>query len=409
MRSSLAAAAAAAAALLLAVGCAPTPRPPEDVVFWQFGPPAVLEPLVRRFEGENPGVRVRLERVDRWTVADSVNAALAAGTPPDLCELGGGAMRALLESGRLSDWSAGVADQRDSLRGWETCRVGDALYGMPWRISPCVLYWNRDLFARAGLDPGAAPRTWDELVVAATRIQRLRGGVHGYGLAIGDSAGMLPEFLSFAWGNGGEVLSAAGDSSRFDSPANEQALELELRLRRAGLRAEGDSLDREFAAGRLGLRVAGPELAARLDREAPGLRFGVARVPGRTADADTSAPYATVRVLASFTQSRHKEHALRLARFLVRPDNAVAAYAAAADGLPSNAAADTLAWFRARPREALFAAQAARARFAPALPAWNRMGRALEDELERALRGDQGADSAVARAGARLATLAGRR
>lgn len=400
---------AAAAALLLAAGCAPAPRPPEEIVFWQFAPPAALEPLVRRFEAENPGLRVRVEHVDRAAVADSVDAALAAGAPPDLCELDGAPMRAFLDSGELSDWSAGVADQRDSLRGWEACRVGDAIYGMPWRVSPRALYWNRDLFARAGLDPDRAPGTWDALVAAAARIQRLRGGVHGYGLATGDSLATLPEFLSFAWGNGGEVLSAAGDSVRFDSPANVQALELALRLRRVGLQARGDSLDREFAAGRLGLRVAGSDLASRLEREVPGLRFGVAPVPARVADADTAAPFADVSVLASFARSRHKEHALRLARFLVRPGNSVEAYAAAPDGLPANAGADTLEWFRGRPREALLASQVSRARFAPAHPAWDRMQRALEDELDRALRGEQGADSAVAHAGARLAMLVGRR
>lgn len=396
-----------AAALVLAAGCAPAGKPPEEIVFWQSAPPAAIEPLVRRFEGENPGLHVRVEQRSGAAVADSLDAALADGRPPDLCELDGEQMRGLLDGGALSDWSAGVADQRDSLRGWEACRVGDALYGMPWRVSARVLYWNRALFARAGLDSGRGPETWDQLLAAASRVQRLGGGVHGYGLATGDSVALLPEFLSYAWGNGGEVLSSGADSARFDSPANVQALELALRLRRASLQADGERLDREFAAGRLGLRVADSRFASRLEREAPGLRFGVAPVPGR--EAGTSAPFADVRVLASFTRSRHKENALRLARFLVRSDIAVQAYAAYPDGLPANAGSDTLPWFRERPREALLAEQAGRARFAPAHAAWAEMERAIESELEQALRGGQPPDSAVARAAARLAELVGRR
>jgi len=399
--------AGAVAALLLAAGCTPADKPPEEIVFWQSAPVAALEPLVRRFESENPGLRVRVEQRNGADVPDSLAAALEEGRPPDLCELDGEQMRGLLDGGALSDWSAGVADQRDSLRGWEACRVGDAIYGMPWRISARVLYWNRGLFARAGLDSGRAPGTWDQLLAAASRVQRLGGGVHGYGLATGDSVALLPEFLSYAWGNGGEVLSAGSDSSRFDSPANVQALELALRLRRASLQADGERLDREFAAGRLGLRVADSRFATRLDREAPGLRFGVAPVPGR--EAGKSAPFADVRVLASFTKSRHKEHALRLARFLVRPGIAVEAYAAHPDGLPANAGSDTLAWFRERPREALLAAQAGRARFAPAHAAWAEMEKAIEAELDDALRGEQSPDSAVAGAAVRLAELVGRR
>lgn len=401
--------AGAAAALLLAAGCAPAARPPEEMVFRQFAPVEAIEPLVRRFEAENPGLRVRVERLDRAGAADTIAAALAAGNPPDLCELDGVQVRAFLDTGALSDWSAGIADQRDSLRGWEACLVGDAIYGMPWRISARVLFWNRLLFARAGLDSSRAPATWDQLLAAASRIQRLRGGVHGYGLPAGDSLAMLPEFLSFAWGNGGEVLSAGRDSSRFGSPENTQALEFLLRLRKAGLQADGERLDREFAAGRLGLRVADSRLAARLDREAPGLRFGVAPVPARAAGAGASAPFADVSVLVSFTRSRHKEPALRLARFLARPGNAVEAFAAHPDGMPANAGADSLVWFREHPREALLAAEAGRARFAPAHAAWAGMERTIEDEIERALRGEKPADSAVTGAAVRLAELVGRR
>jgi multiple sugar transport system substrate-binding protein len=396
-----------AAALLLAAGCAPKARAPEELVFWQLAPPAAMEPIVRRFEAETPGLRVRVVQVARADLADSVAAALAAGRPPDLCELDAGLMRALLPEGALSDWSAGAADQRDSLRGWEACRVGDALYGMPWRISPRVLYWNRALFARAGLDSSRAPETWDALLAAAKRIARLGDGIHGYGLASGDSTGLLPEFLSYAWGNGGEVLSAGEDSSRFDSRANVEALELAVRLRGPGLEADGARLDHEFAGGRLGLRLADGGFAARLEREAPSLRFGVAPVPGRVAGA--CAPWADVRVLASFVRSRHKEHALRLARFLARPANAVEAFAAHPDGVPANAGADTLEWFRGRPREALLAAEAGRARFAPAHAAWPEMERTIAAALDSTLHGGLPPDSAVAGAGARLAELVGRR
>lgn len=399
--------AATALVLSLAAGCAPATRPPEEVVFWQSGPPGALAPIVRRFEAENPGLRVRVEQVPPDAVAESLAVSAAAGRPPDLCELGGALMPALLASGSLSDWSAGVADQRDSLRGWEACRLGDAIYAMPWRVYPRVLYWNRELFARAGLDSARAPGTWDDLLAATARLRRLRGGVHGYGLATGDTAGLLAEFLSYAWGHGGEVLSPGADSSRFDSPGNVETLEFLVRLRRASLEGPGDALDAEFAAGRLGLRVADSRLAARLDRDAPGLRFGVAPVPRDEPGAVS--PFADVSVLASHARSRHKAQALRLARYLVRPGNAAELAEALPGGMPANAGADTLEWFRGRSREAVLAAQAASARFAPRHPAWAEMERAIVDELGQALGGTKPPRLAVAEAGARVAELAGRR
>lgn len=398
-----------AALLALAGACAPAPRPPEELVFWQFAPAAALAPAVRRFEAQNPGVHVRVERLARAGAADSVAAAIASGHVPDLCEVEGEHMPPLLASGALSDWSAGVADQRDSLLGWELCRVGDAIYGMPWRLSARMLFWNKDLFARAGLDTAKAPATWEQLVAAASRVQRLGTGVHGYGIVLGDSGASFPEFMSFAWANGGEVLSAGLDSSRFDSPAVVEALALQLRLRRAGLAASADSLDSEFASGRLGMRVQSSRMVARWERQARGLRLGLAAVPAPAARRDSVAPFGDGDVLVSFTRSKHKEHALRLARFLVRPENAFATIAGEGEGLPSNAGADTLEAIRGRPRAAFVARQIARARFAPGRPAWYEMQRAIEREVGAALSGDKPAKQAVADAGGRIAELLGRR
>lgn len=398
----------ALAVAVAAAGCAPASRPPEEVVFWQSAPPAALEPLVRRFEAENAGLRVRLHPVPREVMAESLAAALEAGRPPDLCEVDGSDMPALLASGALSDWSAGVADQRDSLHGWEACRVGDALYGMPWRISPRMLFWNPVLFARAGLDSARAPRTWDELLAAAARLRRLGGGVHAYGLATADSGAILPELLTFAWSNGGSVLSAAGDSSRFDSEPNVRALEFLVKLASAGPGGGEAALDAGFREGRLGMRISDSRLAPRLAHEAPGLRFRLAPVPS-PGDTGGCQPFGEAVVLVSFTRSRHKEHALRLARFLVHPDQAVEAVAGGAGGCPANAGADTLAWFRARPEQARLAAEAGRARFTRAHPAWAAMAGAIEEEARLALAGTKTAAEAVADADARIAALATRR
>jgi multiple sugar transport system substrate-binding protein len=400
-----------AALLAFAGACAPqrSPKAPEELVFWQFAPAPALESAARAFEAANPGWRVRVEQRPSAGLADSLEAALASGSAPDLCEVEGRDMPALLASGALVDWSAGVADQRDSLLGWELCRVGDALYGLPWRLSARVLFVNTGLLARAGLDSARAPATWDELVSAAARVERLGHGVHGFGIALDDSGGSFPDFMSLAWSNGGEVLSAGLDSSRFESRANEEALGLLLKLRRAALVAREDSLEGEFARGRLALRLASAREASRLAREAPSLRFRIAAVPAPPARRDSVAPYGEGEVLVSFTRSRHKEQALRLARFLACAERSVPIAALEGDGVPSLAGADTLAWFAAHPREALAAREAGRARFAPGHPAWNDMERAIEQELGQALRGAKDPRRAVIDAAARVAALVQRR
>ena len=265
--------------VIAAAGCVRRPAPVNEVVFWQSWPTTTIAPLVQRFEAENPGVHVRVVRLPLAGGGDSIAAAVASGQPPDLCELGSADMPAYLSAGRLSDWSAGVADLRDSILGWPLCMVGDAIYGVPWQLGARALLYNKSLFARARLASVRAPETWEQLGAAAVRIQRLGHGVHGFGVPRPGSRELFAAFMPFAWGNGGEILSAGLDSSRFDSPGNVSALEFYLRLHKAGFTCTQDSLEGEFAAGRLGLLLSGTRLFERLAGHAPAFECGVALVP----------------------------------------------------------------------------------------------------------------------------------
>jgi multiple sugar transport system substrate-binding protein len=399
---------APAALAMLALSCAPRhAAKPHELSFWVAWPVEAIQPLARRFEAENPGIHVNLVGIPWGSGGDSIAAAVKAGAPPDLCQLHGRQLPGFMATNALSDWSAGVADLRPGLRGWEMCMLGDAIYALPWLLRTQLLLYNKSLLARAGLDSARAPDTWDELRTAATRVHRLHGGVHGYGVPDGT---LLRGFMPYAWSNDGELLSAGLDSSRFDSPENVQALEFLASLRAVGLVASEDSLAGEFVAGRLGLLLAPLELAVRAAQAgAPDVRVGVALVPRPAADRGAHASLAGGEVLASFTASRRKEDALKLARFLVRPENAHALATALQFVQPATLGADTTAWYRARPVQQLVFQQYETARFLP-----NFRGRiALEDTLEtllaEALRGRRTAAETVALADTFIAKHVGGR
>jgi maltose-binding protein MalE len=103
-------------------------------------------------------------------------------------------------------------------------------------------------------------------------------------------------------------------------------------------------------------------------------------------------------VLASFTHSRRKEDALRLARFLVEPASALALSAAVPEALPSRVDADSVGAFAARPFAAIALRQLATARYTPRLRGWPaleaRLGEAVGDVIE----GRAGAAAALAAA-----------
>jgi multiple sugar transport system substrate-binding protein len=400
-----------ALAALALVSCAPRqPKapPPQEIVFWQSLPAGVADSLVGAFERGHPGLDVRVAEVAAGCMVESLRVALAAGRAPDLCQVGSAAMPRLLAGGSLADWSAAVADLRDSLLGWGLCSVGEAIYGVPWALETRALYYDEALLEWAGLDPRDPPETWDQLARAATAIQRLGHGVHGYGLPTADTTELARQALPYLLAGGG-ILSGDGRHAVFDSSVNVRAFELLQRLRRAGTTGSRASLEDAFLRDRLGLLLAGPALARRIVVEAPALRYGVGPVPRPLADQGANVSWLGGELLVSFNASGHRRPALDLARFLVRPENARRLAAAVPGLLPATAGADTLAGVRTRPRERALLRQLATARPAPGHPAWAAMEAAIGDELEQALAGTKSAEEAVRDAQRRLAALAGSR
>ncbi|HEY2955865.1 MAG TPA: extracellular solute-binding protein [Candidatus Eisenbacteria bacterium] len=394
----------AIAALALALGCAPAKRG-EEVVFWQFWPTDVVTPLVEKFERENPALHVRMEQLTWQSGLEKITAAVAAGNPPDLCELGSTWIPRMLAAGSLSDWTRSVHDLVPRLRGWELCSVGGRHYGLPWVMGTRALFYNKTLFAQAGLDSNRAPETWDELYDAAERIQKLGDSTHGYGVQVGERYVLFKKFMPFAWGNGGRVLSDDLTKSEFDSARNREALEFYLKLRQVGTLGRQDELDREFKEGRLGLEISGAWLFRSIPKDAPGLRYGVALVPRPEPERGTHASFAGGEVLVSFAGSKQKGPALTLARFLVRPENAMALAQAAMSVQPATLDADTFAYYRERPEQQVMIRQFETAVPTPNHPAWVEMEAAIEDEVEQALYDKKTAREAIAAAHKRLGEL----
>ena len=63
-----------------------------------------------------------------------------------------------------------VSQLEPNISGYYT--FDDKLYSMPFNSSNPILYYNKDLFKDAGLDPESPPKTFEELKVAADTISK---------------------------------------------------------------------------------------------------------------------------------------------------------------------------------------------------------------------------------------------
>ena len=228
------------------------------------------------------GVKVDLQVVDWNSIDQQVSTMIQNNQPPDVLNLNAFASYAkdgLLYSG---DEVLSPKTREDFLvpfaRGGE---YQGKLYGFPILASARAFFYNTDLFARAGV--AAPPRTWDELVQAAAKVQALGQGVIGYALPLGPEEAQA-EWSIWMWNNGGDWKS--GDRWTIDSAENVAALAFLANLANGrkltqvnpGKTNRTDGAFQLFKDGKVGMVMGFSPLAAQLDAEGK-VRYGVAQMP----------------------------------------------------------------------------------------------------------------------------------
>ncbi|NLO61472.1 MAG: extracellular solute-binding protein [Spirochaetales bacterium] len=96
-------------------------------------------------------------------------------------------------------------------------QVDGVPYGLPLYISPYVLYYNKDLFKQAGLDPDKPPKTFDEMLTYAEKLSKLTDANGNKVYAFGQTTASVPvsgsSLTGMIFNFGGELLDAEGNLS----------------------------------------------------------------------------------------------------------------------------------------------------------------------------------------------------
>src|SRR3978361_338461 len=100
-----------------------------------------------------------------------------------------------------------------------------AMHSLPWSVDYFILYWNKEIFAKKGVE---LPKTFDEMVVAAEKLTDPANGIYGFtgrGLRNANMALWTNSFLNY----GGEFLDAKGNILT-DGPEAIEATKMYQRL-----------------------------------------------------------------------------------------------------------------------------------------------------------------------------------
>jgi sn-glycerol 3-phosphate transport system substrate-binding protein len=250
----------------------------------------VIEGQIAKFNQSQD--RVEVEGVFQQSyngVQEKFQAALVGGDVPEIVQMEIHATPQFASSGALTPLEqfyendpefnfddlvpATLLNQR-----WE-----GKLYAMPINRSTPLLYYNKDLFQAAGLDPNQPPKTWQEVRDIAKQIAKTENGqttVYGF---IPMSSWWY--FESMVWSNGGELMSEDLNNVTFAEPGAEvvQIWADMVHQDKTARTFTGDKANeqqqQEFIQGRAAMVLNSTADLGRYTRDIANFEFGTAFLP----------------------------------------------------------------------------------------------------------------------------------
>lgn len=207
-----------------------------------FYPVAVGGPITKLidtyaadFEKENPSIK--LKPIYAGTYQETIVKALTAhksGTPPVTSVLLSTDMFTLIDEEAIVPFDDFVKTEDDKkwLAGFypgfmENSQTGGKTWGIPFQRSTIVLYWNKDLFKEAGLDPEKPPQNWAEHLEFAQKLTKrdAAGNVTQWGTQIPSSGFPYWLFQALTTEADAILMNSAGNTTYYDKPGVVEALQ----------------------------------------------------------------------------------------------------------------------------------------------------------------------------------------
>jgi multiple sugar transport system substrate-binding protein len=184
--------------------------------------PVYLE-LFEEWNAANPDFKAVPEVVGWGQCQDKVTTLAVAGTPVDIAYVGSRTLKQFAQN----DLIVPIPMTDEEKAGYynnvpDTVTFDGSQWGIPVAFSTKALFWNKDLFKAAGLDPEVAPKTWAEEIAFAKQITE-KTDAAGFGMIAKTFDGTMHWFLHWVYTNGGTVIDADGNIT-LDSPQNLAAL-----------------------------------------------------------------------------------------------------------------------------------------------------------------------------------------
>lgn len=237
--------------------------------------------VVKNFNKKYPQITVKVNVINWNDVDAQIKKQVAAGNPPDIAQASADwtgltdqvyPVKKVMSSSTLNNIFKSFRDQG---------KINGTEYGIPWISSSRAMFYNKDLFKKAGIS--APPKTWAEYKTAAKKLKA--AGVPIPACIPFGSEEAQAETLIWELGNGGGFVDSSGNWT-LNSQANVETFKYLQSLVEAGLTEPNPAtVDRTagcwkaFKAGKVGEMHGQPQLLPSLKKT--NVNFGIAPIPGK--------------------------------------------------------------------------------------------------------------------------------
>lgn len=352
-----------------------------ELSFWQFWSQEWIQPSIDKFESDNPGCKIKVERLTWSNGREKLITAMAANSAPDVMEIGSTWAPDFMASGGLLE----IGDTKSNnfnLNALDSGTYRGKIYGLPWTIAVTGFYYNKDLLKQAGFsDP---PKDWDELILQSEAINNLASDIKGFSIKMGAEV-TWQRFLPFVWSNGADMVDQSGNI-QVTSINFIEALSFYNRLKKSSFNDTNLATRKLFQQGKLGFIIEDAGQQARFIKNNPDLNFGVTSLP-KSPRTGYHKVFSGAQILIISKNTANPILAKKFVNFLVKLENAklltdrlTTLFPADKDGINDD-------FYKQRPELAIFLAELKHARAPLVNPLWPDMQRALVLNVEKVIYG----------------------
>jgi multiple sugar transport system substrate-binding protein len=254
------------------------------------GNAAMVDMLVETWNTKNPECAIELTYIPHTEMVGKIAQGIASGDVPDLMGMDliyapqfEKAEQLVDLTDRISDWPelATVSQGHMTVATFQ-----ERLYGVPLYADVSALFYNKDLFEQAGLDPDQPPTSLAELREYADQITALGGDIKGYYLP-GNCAGCnIFTVGPLMWASGAEIEAADAGDEPLVGDGVKQVLQFTRDMVKAGNVHEaaqsenGETFHLQFGSGTVGMMGTGNFNITLAREQNPDMNFGVTLLPG---------------------------------------------------------------------------------------------------------------------------------